>query len=143
MLDLLFIRTTIVIYKFSQTNVWLYLDRIDVSEGTDVNKTTAWRECIVYHYRYFLEKNFNFQSKVCDGCYNVLMIYINLHDILNICGVNYCCILNGISKRKSVNILCHTALMKKLGHFKTMKMKKKRNFFKYLITFGDIEKSQF
>ena len=28
----------------------LYFDRIDVSEGTDVNKTSASKECDVFHY---------------------------------------------------------------------------------------------
>ena len=28
----------------------LYFDRIDVSEGTDVNKTSASKECVICHY---------------------------------------------------------------------------------------------
>ena len=28
----------------------LYYDRIDVSEGTDVNKTSASKECDICHY---------------------------------------------------------------------------------------------
>ena len=28
----------------------LYYDRIDVSEGTDVNKASASKECIICHY---------------------------------------------------------------------------------------------
>ena len=31
----------------------LYYDRIDVSEGTDVNKTTASKKCNICHYWYF------------------------------------------------------------------------------------------
>ena len=31
----------------------LYCDRIDVSEGTDVNKTTASKKCNICHYWYF------------------------------------------------------------------------------------------
>ena len=30
-------------------------DRIDVSEGIDVNKTNGLRECIISHYLYFIE----------------------------------------------------------------------------------------
>ena len=60
----------------------LYFDRIDVSEGTDVNKTIALHECVACHYRYFLEINFRFQ-KVCNGCHDVfsIMISISLYDI--------------------------------------------------------------
>ena len=31
----------------------LYYNRIDVSEGTDVNKTTASKKCNICHYWYF------------------------------------------------------------------------------------------
>ena len=86
----------------------LYFDRIDVSEGTDVNKSIALHECVACHYRYFLEINFRFQ-KVCNGCHDVfsIMIYISLYDIaiLNICGVDYCCIINEINKSEAINLL--------------------------------------
>ena len=39
-------------------------DRIDVSEGIDVNKTSESKECDICHYWYFLNKRFKFQS--CD-----------------------------------------------------------------------------
>ena len=32
----------------------LYYDRIDASEGIDVNKTGASKECDICHYWYFL-----------------------------------------------------------------------------------------
>ena len=31
----------------------LYFDRIDVSEGIDINKTNASKECDICHYWYF------------------------------------------------------------------------------------------
>ena len=34
----------------------LYFGRIDVSEGIDVNQTSASKECIIWHYWYFLDK---------------------------------------------------------------------------------------
>ena len=34
----------------------LYYDRIDVSEGSDVNRASASKACIICHYWYFLEK---------------------------------------------------------------------------------------
>ena len=45
----------------------LEYDRIDVSEGIDVNKTNSSRRCIICHYCYFFEINFRGQPKVCDG----------------------------------------------------------------------------
>ena len=44
----------------------LYYGRIDVYEGTDVNKTSASKECDVCHYWYFLNFSFKFQPNVCN-----------------------------------------------------------------------------
>ena len=59
----------------------LYLDRIDASEGIDVNKTSESKECDVCHYWYFLSKGLNFQPNVCNKYYVLLMICVNLNDI--------------------------------------------------------------
>ena len=37
----------------------LYYDRIDLSEGIDVNKTSESKDCDICHYWYFLDKGFN------------------------------------------------------------------------------------
>ena len=39
----------------------LYYDRMDDSEGIDVNKTSASKECDICHYWHFLNKGFKFQ----------------------------------------------------------------------------------
>ena len=39
----------------------LYFDRIDVSEGIDISKTSASEEWDISHYWYFLGKAFKFQ----------------------------------------------------------------------------------
>ena len=44
----------------------LYFDRTDVSEGIDVNKTSASKECDVFYYWYFLNFSFKFQPNVCN-----------------------------------------------------------------------------
>ena len=38
----------------------LYYDRIDISEGLDVNKTRASKEWDIRHYWYFFNYNFKF-----------------------------------------------------------------------------------
>ena len=40
----------------------LYYDRIDVSQGIDINKTDASKECDICHYWYFLSEGFKFQT---------------------------------------------------------------------------------
>ena len=44
----------------------LQLDRIGVSEGIDVNKTSASKECDICHYLYFLNCSFMFQPNFCN-----------------------------------------------------------------------------
>ena len=49
----------------------LEYDRIDISEGIDLNKTNKSKECMFCHYWYFLHKNFSYGPYLCDGCYNM------------------------------------------------------------------------
>ena len=48
----------------------LEYDRIDTSEGIDVNKTSNSKECSLCKFNYFLNKNFNYQMYLCDGCHD-------------------------------------------------------------------------
>ena len=41
----------------------LYYDRMDVSQGIDVNKTSASKECDICHYLHLLNYRFKFQPK--------------------------------------------------------------------------------
>ena len=49
----------------------------------------------MYHYWYFLDKWFKFQSSVSNACHDALMMSIGIKSIiiLNIYGVNYRCII--------------------------------------------------
>ena len=59
----------------------LEYDRINISEGTDVDKTNKSKECMFCHYYYFLNKNFSYGSYLCDGCYNMTQKSIDFKDI--------------------------------------------------------------
>ena len=41
-----------------------YYDRIDVSEGIDINKTSESKECNICHNWYSLNQSFKFQQNV-------------------------------------------------------------------------------
>ena len=84
-----------------------YYDRIDVSEGIDINKTGASKECNICHYWYFLNHSFKFQPNVCNKCHDLLMMSINLINItiLNIKGSDYHCIISLISKNEPINLM--------------------------------------
>ena len=55
----------------------LFFDRIDVSEGIDVDKTNAAKECDICHCWYFINKSFKFQPNVCIRCHDLLMMSMN------------------------------------------------------------------
>ena len=50
----------------------LEYDRIDVTEGIDVDETTESRRCFICNYCYFLKLNFRFHTKACDGCHDLM-----------------------------------------------------------------------
>ena len=86
----------------------LYCDRIDVSTGIDVNKTSESKEFDICHYWNFLHKGFKFQPNNCNGCHDLLMMSMNLSDI-----ADYCCIINGISKSEAMNLMQNINLTEK------------------------------
>ena len=46
----------------------LQYERIDVSEGIDVNKTNSSKEC----YWFFKDVGFKFEEHICNGCHDLL-----------------------------------------------------------------------
>ena len=63
----------------------LEYDRIDVSEGIDVNKTSSSREFSLchyyYYYYYFLNINFNYQKYLCDGCHDMSTKAVSMKNV--------------------------------------------------------------
>ena len=58
----------------------LEYNRINVSEGINVNKTDGLRECIICHYWYFLDTDFTFQPEVCNGCHDFMQKAMSFND---------------------------------------------------------------
>ena len=50
----------------------LQYQTIDVSEGIDVNKTSASKECQLCHYWFFKDVRFKFEENVCSKCHDSL-----------------------------------------------------------------------
>ena len=50
----------------------LEYDKIDISEGIDMNKTSASKECDIYHYWHFSDKNFSYEPYICNGCHDLI-----------------------------------------------------------------------
>ena len=49
----------------------LEYDRIDISEGSDIDKTNKSKACMLCCNWYFLDKNFSYGPYLCDDCYNM------------------------------------------------------------------------
>ena len=68
----------------------LEYDRIEVSERTDVNnKTNGSRECIIFHYWYFIKISYIFQPEVCNGCHDLMLKAMNFNVVVNVKGNDY------------------------------------------------------
>ena len=83
----------------------IYYYRINVSEGIDVNKISASKECDVCHYWYFLNYSFKFQPNVCNRYHDLLMMSMNL---------SHYAILN-IKRSNPINVLQNAYLIAKSG----------------------------
>ena len=57
----------------------LEYDRIDISEGIDVNKTSPSKECDICHYLYF--KGFKYEPYLCNGCHDLMQKTMNFNDV--------------------------------------------------------------
>ena len=60
----------------------LEYDRIDVSEGIDINKTNAWKECNICHYWYFLNEGFKYDQYLCNGCHYLIQKPMSFNDVV-------------------------------------------------------------
>ena len=69
----------------------LEYDIKNISEGIDTNKTSASKECNICHYWYLLDKNFNYEPYLCNGCHDLMQKAINFNDvaIVSIKGNDY------------------------------------------------------
>ena len=96
----------------------LKYDRIDISEGIDVDKTNKSKECMLCHYWYFLHKNFSYGPYLCDDCYNFSQ---KSRDFKNIAIVHikkntYRIYFQHMSKHKAKKIMNKFDLVGKMGN---------------------------
>ena len=67
---------------------------------------------MVCHYWYFKDVEFKLELHVCNKCHDALMTAYELKNIamLNVKGVDFTCILWGISRDEAVNMLNNSML---------------------------------
>ena len=59
----------------------LEYNRIDISEGIDVNKTSASKECDIFHYWHFKDIGFKYEPYLCDGCDDLMQRAKSFNDV--------------------------------------------------------------
>ena len=92
-------------------------ERIDISDGIDVNKSDESKECRLCHYCYFLDKNFSYGSYLCDGCYNMTQKCIKLKNIaiIHIKKTVYRICFLFMSKREERKLMANSNVIDKKG----------------------------
>ena len=86
----------------------LEYNRIDISEGIDINKSSdKSEECHICHYWYFLDKNFSYQPYLCNGCHDLMQKAMNFNDvaIVSVKGNNHRIHFWYISKNNAISIM--------------------------------------
>ena len=59
----------------------LKYDRIDISEGIDVNKTILAKECDICHYWYFKKTGFKQEPYLCNGCHDLMQRAMSFNNV--------------------------------------------------------------
>ena len=60
----------------------LEYEKIDVSEGIDVNQSSdKSRECRLCHFWYFLDKHFHYQKYYCNGSHDMPIKAVSINNL--------------------------------------------------------------
>ena len=96
----------------------LEYDKINISEGIDINKCEKTsRKCSLYKFYYFLDKNFKYGRYLCDGCYDMSMKAVSMQNltIINHYGNYYRANFAFMSKRDGYNSIKNAIMLGEKG----------------------------
>ena len=62
----------------------LEYDRIDISEGIDINKTNASKECDICYYWYFKNIDNKYEPFLCNDCYDLMQKALIFNDFSSV-----------------------------------------------------------
>ena len=96
----------------------LEYDMIDALEGIDVNETNASKD--ICHYWYVLDKGFNYEPYVCNGCHDLMQEAMNFNDVAIVAIVSvkesdYRIYFWYMTKNDAINIMKNSNLNEKSG----------------------------
>ena len=93
-------------------------DRIDISEGIDIEKCKETsKECNLCKFYYFLDKNFNYGPYLCDVCYDISLKAVRKKNlaIINHNGNDYRANFASMSKKDPYNLIKNAVIMGEKG----------------------------
>ena len=95
----------------------LEYDRIDISEGIDINKTNASKECKICHYWYFKDIRFKYEPHLCNSCYGLMQETVSFNDvaIVYVKGSSYRIQFWYMSKDDAINMMNNYSMFDKMG----------------------------
>ena len=95
----------------------LEYDRIFISEGIDVNKTNASKECDICHYWYFKDVGFKYEPYLCNGCHNLTQKAMSFNDVAIVYGKGNAYRIHFwyTSKDDAISIMSNSNLIDKKG----------------------------
>ena len=95
----------------------LEYNRIDISEGININKTNKSKECKIYHYWCFKDIGFKYEPHLCNGCHVLLQKAISFNNIaiVYVKGSAYRIDFWYMSKDDPINIMNNSSLIDKIG----------------------------
>ena len=95
----------------------LEYERIDISEGIDVNKINLSKECNICDYWYFKDIGFKYEPYLCNGCHDLMQKAMSLNNIAiaYVKGNAYRFNFWYMSKDDAVNIMNGSILLDKRG----------------------------
>ena len=93
----------------------LEYDRIDISEGIDVNKTNLSKECELCHFWCFKNIGFKCEPYLCNGCHNLMEKAMSFNNaaIAYVKGNPYRIHFWYMSKNNAINIINGSNLVDK------------------------------
>ena len=72
--------------------------------GIHLGKSSNCKKCIIYYY-WFSNHGFRFQDYVCNGCYDLTILGVNISDIAITTIKNDCCSIHKIRQFAAINLL--------------------------------------
>ena len=95
----------------------LEYNRIDVSQGIDVNNTNLSKECDICHYCYFKDISFKYEPYLCNGYHDLMQKAMSFNNvaIVYVKGSAYRIHFCHMSKDDAMNIMNGSNLVDKMG----------------------------